>query len=391
MNHFLTAEHYALIDEVRDFATKHFDFPSVAQWVRDGGITDEVVKAFVQLDFNGFGVIHRRGHTHYDMLAQVLVLEELARVAGATLPFHIDFLHLQILERFAGLQRVDEIRTQYHDTGRLSFALAVSEPDGGSDTAGMKTRVRTEGGRLVMRGQKMFVNNGEFAPYLLIAALDGDVQSAEGKPAFSFWMLPRDLPGISVYPEAKIGQRMLPFANIVLDDVEVKEEYRLGNVEFGFGRLYQLLEIGRVFVCATALGEAQAAMEDAVEWARLREAFGERVSDFQQIQQMLTDMEVRLTNMRNLVYQAAWEYDNASHDRLTVALMKRYVPAAATQVASDAMQILGGRGYTREKRVAAIWQDCRGFQIAEGTDQVMVRIASPLIMRKYDRPAEAQD
>ena len=132
-------------------------------------------------------------------------------------------------------------------------------------------------------------------------------------------------------------------------------------------------------------------MEDAVEWARSREAFGERVSDFQQIQQMLTDMEVRLTNMRNLVYQAAWEYDNASHDRLTVALMKRYVPAAATQVASDAMQILGGRGYTREKRVAAIWQDCRGFQIAEGTDQVMVRIASPLIMRKYDRPAESQD
>ena len=102
---------------------------------------------------------------------------------------------------------------------------------------------------------------------------------------------------------------------------------------------------------------------------------------------MLTDMEVKLTNMRHMVYKAAWEFDHGAHERLTVALMKRYVPRAATEVASDAMQILGGRGYTTHERISSIWQDCRGFQIAEGTDQIMVYIAAPLVMRKY---AEAE-
>ena len=102
---------------------------------------------------------------------------------------------------------------------------------------------------------------------------------------------------------------------------------------------------------------------------------------------MLTDMEVKLTNMRHMVYKAAWEFDHDVHERLTVALMKRYVPRAATEVASDAMQILGGRGYTTHERISSIWQDCRGFQIAEGTDQIMVYIAAPLVMRKY---AEAE-
>lgn len=383
MNQLLSKEHEALVAEVRDFASKYFDEASVAQWSRDGGMPDEVVRAFVRLDFNGFGVIHRRDHIAYDMLAQVLVLEELARFSGATLPFHIDFLHLQILERFASQQQVDSVRSEYQDTGRLTFALAVSEPTGGSDVANMKTHVHERDGKLVLNGQKIFVNNGEFAPLLLVAAIDDDATTEGGRPALSFWMIPHNLPGISVVPEAKIGQRMLPFAGISFDDVELEESYRLGGDEPGFSRLYQFFEIGRVFVCATALGEAQAAMEDAVAWARSREAFGEKVADFQQVQQMLTDMEVKLANMRNLVYQAAWEYDNGVHDRLTVALMKRYVPGAATEVASDAMQILGGRGYTRDERVSSIWQDCRGFQIAEGTDQVMVRIAAPLIMRRY--------
>ncbi len=390
MNHLLSEEHLALVEEVRQFAREHFDAASVAQWRRDMGVPDDVVQAFVKLHFNGFGVIHRRNHVSYDMLAQVLVLEELARVSGATLPFHIDFLHLQILERFASPQQADPIRVEYQETGRLAFALAVSEPGGGSDAANMKTHVRKVGDRRVLNGEKIFVNNGEYAPMLLVAAIDDDAPSTGRHAALSFWMIPHNLPGVSALPESKIGQQMLPFASIRFDNVELDDSYRLGGAEPGFSLLYQFFEIGRVFVCATALGEAQAAMEDAVAWSRSREAFGANISEFQQIQQMLTDMEVKLANMRNLVYEAAWEYDQGKHDRLSVALMKRYVPAAATEVASDAMQIFGGRGYTLDERVSSIWQDCRGFQIAEGTDQVMVYIAAPLIMRKYAQ-AEADE
>lgn len=390
-NRMISAKYSRLIAEVRTFAQEHFDPASVAQWRRDMGLPDEVTRAFVNLSFDGFGVIHRRDHVSYDMLAQALVLEELARVSGAAMPFHIDLLHLQILERFASPRQADPIRTEYQETGRLAFALAVSEPGGGSDTSNMKTHVSMKDGRRLLNGEKLFVNNGEYAPLLLVAAIDDDAPNDARHSALSFWMIPNNLPGISALPESKIGQQILPFASICFEDVELDDAYRLEGDVPGFSLLYQFFEIGRVFVCATALGEAQAAMEDAVAWARSREAFNSRIADFQQIQQMLTDMEVKLTNMRNLVYEAAWEYDHDCHDRLSVALMKRYVPSAATEVASDALQILGGRGYTINERVSSIWQDCRGFQIAEGTDQVMVYIAAPLIMRKYNQELKGQE
>lgn len=373
----------ALVTEVRMFAERYFDKASVAQWRRDGGLPDEVVKAFVDLDFKGFGVIHRRNHESYDVFAQVLVLEELSRITGAALPFSTDFLQLQILEAFASESQTGPVRMEYQKTGRLAFALAVSEPNAGSDTTSMKTKVSRVDGTPVLSGTKSFVNNGEYAPALLVAAIDEDASREEGRPVLSLWLIPRDLEGVRVVPEDKIGQSMLPFASIQFDNVRLDESYRLIGDAQGFSQLFKFFEYGRVFVCATALGEAQAAMEDAVRWASERTAFGERVGSFQQIQQMLTDMEVKLANMRNLVYRAAWEFDNGKHDRLTVALMKRYVPETATEVASDAMQILGGRGYTTAERVSSIWKDCRGFQIAEGTDQIMVYIAAPLIMRRY--------
>ena len=251
----------------------------------------------------------------------------------------------------------------------------------------MKTSVRSVDGRLFMNGEKMFVNNGEYAPALLVAAIDEDAPAENGHPTLSMWMVPRTAKGVEAVPESKIGQEMLPFAHIRFDNVELDESWRLQGPAKGFPQLFSFFEYGRVFACATALGEAQAAMDDAVEWARERTAFGTPVSNFQQVQEMLTDMEVKLTNMRHMVYKAAWEFDHGVHERLTVALMKRYVPRAATEVASDAMQILGGRGYTTHERISSIWQDCRGFQIAEGTDQIMVYIAAPLVMRKY---AEAE-
>lgn len=379
----LTEHHQELIERVRAFGEQHFTREAVRQWQRDAGLPDEVVCDFVNLDFNGFGVIHRRNHVDYDIVAQTLVLEELARVSGAALPFPNDFLNLQIMEEFAGADQFEFVRAGYQTEGRLAFALAISEPEGGSDTMNMRTSVETVDGRLVLNGAKTFVNNGEYAPYLLVAAIDKDVPAGK-YPELSFWLVPHNLAGIRVYPVQKIGQSMLPFSTVLFENVRLDETFRLHGRHGGFPQLFHLFEIGRLFSCATALGLAQAAMEDAVAYARTRSAFGSPLANFQQIELMLTDMEVKLDNMRNSVYKNAWKLEQGIEDRLGVALMKRYVPAAATEVASDAMQIFGGRGYTRNERVSSIWQDCRGFQMAEGTDQIMVYIAAPLIMKKYE-------
>ncbi len=382
----LSEDHRELIRTVRAFGKQHFTPETVRQWQHDAGLPDEVVRDFVNLDFKGFGVIHRRNHVDYDLLAQVLVLEELARVSGATLPFPNDFLNLQIMEEFAGSNEFEFVREGYQNEGRLAFALAISEPEAGSDTMNMRTSVQTIGGQVVLSGRKTFVNNGEFAPYLLVAAVDHDAP-VEKYPALSLWLVPHNLKGIEAYPIMKIGQSMLPFSDVVFNDVPLAESYRLHGKRSGFPQLFHLFEIGRLFSCATALGLAQAAMEDAAAYARERMAFGTRIAGFQQIQQKFVDMEVKLENMRNVVYKAAWlldEGEGSEKTRLAVALAKRYVPQAATEVASDAMQILGGRGYTANQRVSSIWQDCRGFQIAEGTDEIMVYIAAPLVMDKYE-------
>lgn len=257
----------------------------------------------------------------------------------------------------------------------------------------MRTSTRTVDGRLVLSGRKTFVNNGEYAPYLLVAAVDQDAPPGR-HPALALWLVPHNLPGIEVYPIKKTGQSMLPFSDVVLKDVRLDESMRLHGRRTGFPQLFHLFELGRLFSCATALGLAQAAMEDAVAYARRRTAFGASIANFQVIEQMLVDMEVKLENMRNAVYKAAWMLDegaDARSARLAVALAKRYVPRAATEVASDALQIFGGRGYTCSERVSFIWEDCRGFQIAEGTDQIMVYIAAPLLMEKYAAAEEPEE
>lgn len=380
----LTEKQTELVSLFRQFGERVFVPEQVKQWRRDQGLPDEVVKGFVDLYF---GLDHLKDGENadvYSLCSQALIIEELSRCAGATLPFQNDLFNLRIMEEFAAGGEFTPVLDGYRQTGRLVFALAISEPNTGSDSMNMQTYTRTIGEKLILSGQKTFVNNGEYAPYILVAAIDKDDTESGKYPSLAFWLVPRDIGGITAYPISKIGQSMLPFASISFDDVKLQPEYRLTGRQGGFRQLFRLLEFGRVFTCASSLGMAEAAMEDAVNHARTRKAFGMQIGKFQQIEQMLTDMEVRIYNMRSILYRAAWEIDNvAEHERLSVALMKRYIPQAATEVASDAMQILGGMGYTENCRTSQIWQDCRGNQIAEGTDQIMVYIAAPLIMEKY--------
>lgn len=370
-----------IVATFREFGESTFTPEHVFQWRRDQGLPDDVMKGFVDRYFS----LEDASETGMGIMSQTLILEELSRCAGAALPFQNDIFNLQILADFADEGVVSEVLEDYRKTGRLMFSLAVSEPAAGSDTMSMKTSVETKDGRLILSGQKTYVNNGEYSPSILVAAIDKDFEGEEKYPPLSFWLVPHDLPGIRAVPINKIGQSMVPFASVSFEDVELKPEYRLKGHEGGFRHLFKLLEYGRVFTCATSLGMAQAAMEDAVANARVREAFGVPIGKFQQVEQMLTDMEVSLRTMRAMLYNAAWAVENDTHDkRLAVALMKRYVPKTATQVASDAMQILGGLGYTESSRVSTIWQDCRGNQIAEGTDQIMVYISAPLIMERYN-------
>ena len=379
----LSSEQKKLVASFRAFGTEVFTPDHVSQWCKDQGLPDDVMKRFVDTYYK-FADKESTSAAGHSLLDQALIIEELSRCAGATLPFQNDLFNLQIVDALSEAGNVDSAVADYRETGRLMFALAISEPDGGSDVMSMKTSTRTLDGKIVLNGRKSYVNNGEYAPYIVVAAIDADAQTDDSYPALALWLVPRNLKGIAAVPIDKIGQDMLPFASLSFQDVELKPEYRISAEHGDFRRLFQMLEYGRVLLCASSLGMAQAAMEDACAHARSRKAFGVQVGRFQQIETMLTDMELRLTNMRSILYRAAWAVDKGdSERRLAVALMKRYIPETSVEVASDAMQILGGLGYTESSRTCRVWRDCRGNQIAEGTDQIMVYIAAPLTVEKY--------
>lgn len=383
-NYALSPEQQETLEGVRAFGEKHFTHENIKQWRKDQSLPNNVVKEFLDMDFGLIEFVTGESHLRQSLFTVSLIMEELSRSAGATIPFSADLLDMHVLSHFAAPEHFERIAEEYRRTGRLGFSFAVSEPHAGSNTANMSTVVRSVDGELVLDGHKTFVNNGEFTPLILVIALDGDVEGDDGAKPLAALLVPYDLEGVRTYPIEKRGQRLLPFSDVLFDGVKLPSWCKLSEGGFTRRDLNGFFRWGRVITCASSVGMAQAALEDAVAYAFEREAFGEKIATFQQIQEMLAEMEIKVRTMRHMLYQAAFEIDEGSEDaRLSTALAKRYIPRTAVEVASDAMQIFGARGYSEKERVYGIWEDCRGVQIMEGTDQIMVNIAAPLLKKKY--------
>ncbi len=386
MDFTLSKEQRRILEKVHDFGERNFTLENIQRWKKEQSLPDTVIQEFLSYDFGFLELVTHSAPDHSNLYILCLILEELSRMAGAVLPFQADIFNLYVLSRMSDRSMLDSFKDDYARTGRLRFSFAASEPGAGSDSRAMTTAVKTVDGRLFLNGHKTFVNNGEFTPLIVVAAIDGDAKAkALGSPAsISLWMVPCDLQGVKTYPIEKRGQRMLPFSDVVFENVEITENYRISVGSESFIDLFQVFEWGRVITCAAAAGMAQAAMDDAMAYAHKREAFGTHIAGFQQIALLLTEMETKIVNMRHHLYRAALSIDgNLPDSRLNAVLAKYYIPKASVEVASSAIQIFGGRGYTENERVYGIWEDCRGMQIMEGTDQVMVHIAGPLLKRKY--------
>ncbi|AJC12425.1 acyl-CoA dehydrogenase [Berryella intestinalis] len=383
MDYRLSDDQRQLRDVFSQMAERHFSPENVKQWCLGQGLPDEVVRDFVEVLFRSRNLRTQNYFKFFDLTSRCIILDELSYRAGTTLPFQHELFNLQLLEDFSTGELFEKHLDEYQRTARVMFATAISDMDSGSDTMAMETSVETVDGKIVLNGDKSYVFNGEYASSVLVAAIDKDNKTPSRYPHLTLWLIPSNLSGMRAYPIEKVGQAMIPLASMKFTNVELDPAWRLDVDRSKFQTLFRLLESGRLLICSTCVGLARAAMEDAVR-ASQRERFGRKVGDFQQIGQMLTDMEIKVESMKSLLYRAAAAIDNNESDRrLRVALAKRFIPRAATEVASDAMQILGGMGYTEMARVSRIWRDCRGNQIAEGTDQIMVRIAAPLIIEKY--------
>jgi butyryl-CoA dehydrogenase len=251
-------------------------------------------------------------------------------------------------------------------SGRSIGAFALSEAAAGSDAGNQQTIARLEQGEYVLNGRKVWVANAEAADVAIVFAA---TEPGPGRGITAF-LVPLATPGISRVPTDSLGVRGLGCMDLVLEDVRVGADAVLGELGRGFRLAMRALEGGRIAIAAQALGVGQAALDEAIAYARTRQAFGQPIGNFQAIQFQLADLATDLEAARLLMWRAADARDRAPNVALEAAMAKLQASEAAHRAADRAMQILASEGYRRGSRIERLFRDARAAEIYQGTSEV---------------------
>jgi len=259
-------------------------------------------------------------------------------------------------------------------------AYCLTEPNAGSDVAGIKTTAIRKGDKFVINGHKRFITNGEVAIFHTVFALTDPEKGARSLTAF---VVPTDLPGIEIKPRLqKMGQKASVQNEIIYTDVEIPAENMLGQEGRGFLIAMKTFDRTRTGVAALSIGNARAAFETAKDWAKNRIQFGKPISANQAIGFMLADMATEIEAARLITWNAAWAYDTDQRTASKLSAMsKLFASDIGMKVTTDAVQVMGGDGYSTEFGVEKMMRDAKLCQIYEGTNQVQRIVISKAIMK----------
>ncbi len=248
-------------------------------------------------------------------------------------------------------------------------AYACSEPDAGSDVAGMKTSVRKVGDEYVMNGTKRWITNARFASWYTVFGRIGDPSGRH--KGITCFVVPRDAPGVSVgKKEDKLGQRASDTSDVLFDEVKLTREHLVGEEGQGFKVAMKTFDRSRPWIAAGATGIMRRALDECRRYALERKAFGQPIAQFQAVQFMLAEMAMKYEATRLLMLKASWSIGQGKIDAIESSYAKAFGADSAMAVATDAVQIFGGYGYTKEYPVEKLMRDAKLLQIYEGTSQI---------------------
>ncbi len=258
-------------------------------------------------------------------------------------------------------------------------SYAVTEPNAGSDVAGIRTTAKKKGDHWVLNGQKMWITNAAKANWFFVLAY---TDAAAGHRGMSGFVVPRDTPGLSIgRKERNMGQRASDTRALVFEDVAIPEENLVGEVGKGFKVAMAAFDHTRPEVASMAVGVARRAMHEAIAYAKERRAFGKPIASFQAISFMIADMAKAIEAARLLTWQSAWIIDQGRRNSLQAAMAKCFAADEAMRIATDAVQIFGGYGFNTEYPVEKLMRDAKIFQIYEGTSQIQRLIIARHLLR----------
>jgi len=366
----------------REFARAEID-PHAAEWDRRHHFPRELFGRLAELGLMGVCVPEEYGGGGADFLSYILVLEELSRAdagVGVTVAVHTSAATLPIL-----VYGTDEQKSRFVPPlarGEQLGAFALTEAEAGSDAGALRTKAEPAGDGWTISGAKQWITNGRYAgTFILFARTDPETTSARGVSAFVL-----DAEHVRVTrDEEKLGLNSSATNDIVVEGARVGRDRLLHEENRGFRVAMGTLDGGRVGIAAQALGIAQAGYEVAREYATERRAFGHRIGDFQAIQHKLADMSMEIDAARLLVYRAAWLKQQGRGHTEEGAKAKLFASEMARRQTAEAIQILGGYGYTKEFPVERYYRDAKITEIYEGTSEIQRLVIARSILGLTER------
>ncbi|MEU7583330.1 acyl-CoA dehydrogenase family protein [Streptomyces sp. NPDC041068] len=361
-------EHDMLRDAIRSLSEAKIG-PFAAAVDEEARFPQEAHDALVANDLHAVHVPESYGGAGADALATVIVIEEVARVCASSslIPAVNKLGSLPVI-----LSGSEELKKKYMTPlakGEGMFSYCLSEPDAGSDAAGMKTRAVRDGDSWVLNGVKRWITNAGVSEYYTVMAVTDPEKRSKGISAF---VVEKGDEGVSFgAPEKKLGIKGSPTREVYLDNVRIPADRMIGEEGTGFATAMKTLDHTRITIAAQALGIAQGALDYAKGYVKERKQFGKPIADFQGIQFMLADMAMKISAARALTYQAAAASERGDADLTYLgAAAKCFASDVAMEATTDAVQLLGGYGYTRDYPVERMMRDAKITQIYEGTNQV---------------------
>lgn len=368
MDFALNEEHLELQEMVREFVEKEIA-PYAAEMDAENHMRDGLIDKANEMGLLNVIVPEELDGPGLDSIAVATIYEELGKgCAGVATSLAANSL-ATVPVLLAGTDEQKKMYCDILNNGGLA-AFALTEPGAGSDAGGVSTRAvhNKEEGTYTLNGTKMFITNGGLAEIFLVFANTRKTGGIRGLTAF---IVPKDTPGFSVgKKENKMGIRPSNTTELVLQDVVIPESYRVGREGEGFRIAMNTLDSARPFVGAVSVGIAQAALDCAVKYAKERRQFGQPIASFQMVQGMLADMAMKVETARLMVQKACWMRDQGMEFSKEAAMAKCYAADTAMQVTTDAVQVMGGYGYTKEYPVEKMMRDAKIMQIYEGTNQI---------------------
>jgi len=376
----LTADQQAIREMVREFAEKEFR-PHATEWDERETFPAEVFAKLGELGMLGLLVPEAYGGAGLGYVEDATILEEIgAADGGVGLGVAA---HNSLCTNHIYLFGSEEIRKAYLPrlaSGEWMGAWGLTEPGAGSDAGGTRTTARRDGDEWVLEGTKTFITHATVGKIAVVMARSDP--KAEKHHGISAFAVPFDRPGVSPgRKEAKCGMRSSDTSQLVLEGCRVPADHLLGNEGDGFIQAMKVLDGGRISIAALSVGIARGALDTAVAYAPVREQFGKPLSAYQMIRAKIADMATMVDAARLLTLRAAWLKDRGVETTRESAMAKLYASEVAVKVAEEAIQILGGYGYTREYPVERAWRDAKLCTIGEGTSEIQRLVIEREVLR----------